>query len=143
MTDAYATRLTADDVAVGDQGPTVTFEEISRVDIVKYAGASGDFNPIHVDETFATDAGHPSVFAHGMLTAGVAAELVADWFGLDRVESYSVRFTSRVWPGDTITATGEIVAVDSDEDGLLVEAELAVTNQDGEEVLTGSATAKI
>lgn len=139
MTDAYRTPVTADDVSVGDTGPTVV-EDVTRVGIAKYAGASGDFNRIHVDEPFATDAGNESVFAHGMLTAGYAAHMVSDWFGLDAISRFRTRFTSRAWPGDTVTVTGEVTEKTPTADGATVEVEFAAVNGDGEELLVGDAT---
>jgi acyl dehydratase len=135
--------LSPDDVAVGDTAPEFVVEDLDRVDIAKYAGASGDFNPIHVDESFATAVGNPSVFGHGMLTAGIASHMVGDWFGLAHVTGFRVRFRARVFPGDTLTTTGEITAVEDDGDGVGVEADIAMENQDGTVVLTGSATATL
>ena len=138
MTDAHITGATVD---VGDEGPTLVVEDVSRVGIVKYAGASGDFNPLHVDETCATEAGHPSVFAHGMYTAGLASRMLADWFGTANVRRFNVRFTDQVWPGDTLTVAGEVTDVERSDGEVVVEAEFAVENQDGEVVLSGDATA--
>ncbi|MFD1514237.1 MaoC/PaaZ C-terminal domain-containing protein [Halomarina rubra] len=121
-------------LAEGDVGPTVTVGPFARQDFVRYAGASGDFNPIHYDEPFATVAGHRGVFGQGMLTAGVAAHAVTDFVGVDRVRSFGVRFRSRVWPGDTVTAR-TVVADDDCVLDVSVERE-----RDGETVLTGTAT---
>ncbi|MXV60748.1 dehydratase [Natronorubrum sp. JWXQ-INN-674] len=129
------------DVSVGDAGPTVVVEDLERKHFVKYAGASGDFNPIHYDEPYARGAGNESVFGQGMFTAGVASRVVTDWFGLESVSAFGVRFQSQVFPGDSIVATGEIVEKRPD-DGVL-EADLEVTNQRGETLLTGSATATL
>lgn len=85
MTDEWSTPLAAGDVEVGDAGPELVVEDLEREDFVRYAGASGDFNPIHYDVPYAHEAGHPDVIAQGMLTAGFAAHLAADWFGLANV----------------------------------------------------------
>ena len=138
---AHPDPLDVGDVSVGDDGPVVVVEDFSRVDIVQYAGASGDFNRIHVDEPYAREAGNPSVFAHGMFTAGVAAQVVADWVGLRCVDTFGVRFTSRVWPQDTLTATGEIIDVEANSRDTAVSADVRVVNQNDTEVLTGHATA--
>ncbi|WP_440764530.1 FAS1-like dehydratase domain-containing protein [Natronorubrum sp. DTA7] len=129
------------EVGVGDTGPTVVVEDLERKHFVKYAGASGDFNPIHYDEPYARAAGNESVFGQGMFTAGVASRVVTDWFGLESIDSFGVRFQSQVFPGDAIVATGEIVDGESD-DGV-VEVDLEATNQHGETLLTGSATATL
>ncbi|ADB61218.1 MaoC domain protein dehydratase [Haloterrigena turkmenica DSM 5511] len=130
-----------DAVTVGDTGPTVVVEDLERKHFVKYAGASGDFNPIHYDEPYARSAGNESVFGQGMFTAGVASRVVTGWFDLESVASFGVRFQSRIFPGDAIVATGEIV--DRRADDGVVEIELEATNQRGETLLTGSATAAL
>ncbi len=136
--------LHAGDVAVGDTGPELVVSDLERRDFVRYAGASGDFNPIHYDEPYATEAGNPSVFGQGMLTAGFAATQVTDWFGLDRVRAFETRFRSRVFPGDTVRATGEVVGIETTGEGTdVVEVDVAVRREDGEAVVTGSATVRL
>ncbi len=127
-------------LAVGDTGPTVVVEDLHRQDFVRYAGASGDFNPIHYDEPYATAAGNERVFGQGMFTAGVTSRVLTDWFGVDRITSFGVRFRSRVFPGDTIVATGEIVDIESN--GVEATVELEAT-ADGETLLTGTATVTV
>lgn len=143
MTEAYRDPVDPAAVSVGDTGPRVVVEALERADFVKYAGASGDFNPIHYDVPYAREAGNPDVFAQGMLTAGFGAHMVADWFGLANVTAYAVRFQARVFPGDTVTVTGEITAVESVDDGVAVDAEIVAENQDGSVVLTGTASATL
>ncbi|PCR92146.1 FAS1-like dehydratase domain-containing protein [Natrinema ejinorense] len=132
---------TVDDLAVGDAGPTVVVEDLERQHFVKYAGASGDFNPIHYDEPYATAAGNESVFGQGMFTAGITSRVVTDWFDLADVTSFGLRFQSRVFPGDTVVATGEVVEVDRDSG--TVETALEARTTDGETLLTGTATADL
>jgi acyl dehydratase len=139
MTDTHDPPTGAD-IAVGDEGPTLV-EAVSREDFVRYAGASGDFNPLHVDETYATDAGYPSVFGHGMYTAGVAARLLTDWFGIDGLERFRVRFTDQVWPGDSLRVTGEVTDVERG-DPVVVDVEFTAETDDGV-VLSGDATAEL
>jgi peroxisomal enoyl-CoA hydratase 2 len=133
------------DLAVGDAAPPLVIENLSRTHFVRYAGASGDFNPMHHDDTIATQVGNPSVFGHGMLTAGLMARVVKDWLGPESIRKINVRFAKQVWPGETLTfsanVTGREPAVNGD--GGLVELALSATNQDGEEKLTGSATAAV
>ena len=137
-------RISASELSVGAKREAMLVEELSRTQIVQYAGASGDFNPIHHDETFATgQAGYPSVFAHGMLTMGLTGRLLTDWLGDDVLEDFAVRFVSQVWPGDTLTATATVEAV-RDEDGQpLVDLAISTVNQDGAQVLKGQATARV
>jgi acyl dehydratase len=98
-------------IAVGDVVPGQQFD-ISRADLVRYAGASGDFNPIHWDEATATSIGLPGVIAHGMLTMALACRVVTDWVGdPGAVLDYSVKFTRPVVvPADGV-ATLEVTAV--------------------------------
>ena len=134
--------LSASDVEVGQTFTQVVVDDLTRTQIVQYAGASGDYNPIHTDDLFATKvAGYPGVFAHGMLTMGATAKLITDTVGDGALTEYGVRFLNQVWPGDTLTATAEITAV-RPEDGL-VDLSVETVNQDGITVLTGTATARI
>jgi acyl dehydratase len=128
-----------DDVSVGDAAPTVIVEDIAPQDFVRYAGASGDFNPIHYDEQYAMALGNPGVFGQGMFTAAHAGHLATDWFGVGAIDRFSTRFTARVWPGDTLTVSGEITGVD----GVAVSADITATRQTGETVLVGEVTATV
>ena len=137
--------LHAKELAVGDRRELVLVDDLTRTQIVQYAGASGDYNPLHTDDVFAREvAGYPGVFAHGMLTMGMTGRILTDWVGDGRLLRYGVRFVKQVWPGDTLTATAEVTAIREEGDGTPV-ADLAVStaNQDGVEVLTGTATARL
>ena len=127
------------EIAVGDAAPPLVVENLTRTHFVKYAGASGDFNPMHHDDTIAAQVGNPSVFGHGMLTAGLMARVVKDWFGPEALRKFNVRFAKQVWPGETLTFTAIVTAVHDD----LVDVELSAKNQDGEEKLSGTATAAV
>ena len=129
------------ELAVGDSRTTVLVENLTRTRIVQYAGASGDYNPLHTDERFAREvAGYRGVFAHGMLTMGLTARAVSEWVGgEERLTRFGVRFTAQVWPGDTLTAVVTVTAVEDGEAAL----EVTTTNQDGAVVLTGSATCRL
>src|SRR3989442_2122810 len=97
-----------EDVKEGDALPEVRVEKLTRTDFVKYAGASGDFNPIHHDQTFAEASGNPTVFAMGMMNAGILSRLVADYAGIENLRKYRARFATRVWPGDSVTCKGQV-----------------------------------
>ena len=136
--------LSASGIKVGDTYSEVVVDNLSRTQIVQYAGASGDYNPIHTDEIFATKvAGYPTVFAHGMLTMGLTGKMVTNYVGDGRLTNYGVRFVRQVWPGDTLTAVAEVAAIRKDGGESLVELTITTTNQNGEPVLTGSATARL
>ena len=134
-----------EDLSVGAEAPPLVVENISRTHFVRYAGASGDFNPMHHDDTVATSIGNPSVFGHGMLTAGLMARVLKDWFGPAALRRFQVRFSKQVWPGETLTCTAKVTGLrDAEEGGVgLVDVECEVVNQDGEAKLTGTATAAV
>jgi acyl dehydratase len=122
-------------LAVGDAAEPRTFGPITRTDIVRYAGASGDFNPIHHDEGFATSAGFPTVFSIGMYQAALLATFATDWLGARNVRRYTVRFKEQVWPGDELTCGATVTAVDGDH----VTVELTCTRQTGGVAIGGEA----
>ena len=132
--------LSATNLKAGDTYTECLVEDLSRTQIVMYAGASGDYNPVHTDEKFTTEiAGYPSVFAHGMLTMGMTGRMLTNYVGDGRLTKYGVRFTSQVWPGDTLNSTATVVDVT---DGI-VNLNVETTNQDGALVLSGYAAARV
>ena len=136
--------LKASDLKVGDIHSARLVEDLKRTQIVQYAGSSGDYNPLHTDEIFTTQvAGYPSVFAHGMLTMGMTGKMLTDYVGDARLTKYGVRFTSQVWPGDTLDSTATVKAL-GDKDGVkIVELDVKTVNQNGVEVLSGYAEARV
>jgi acyl dehydratase len=133
-------KLYVEDVEVGQALPPLTKGPIQQIQLTRYAGASGDFNPIHQDEEFARAAGMGGVFAHGMLTMGFVAQALTDWAGAGTVRRVGVRFTGLVRLKDTITCTGRVLSKSSKDDQHLVELEVWAQNQKGEKVVTGRAT---
>lgn len=132
--------LKAAELKVGDTYTECLVEDLKRTQIVQYAGASGDYNPLHTDEVFTTQvAGYPSVFAHGMLTMGMTGRMLTNYVGDGRLTKFGVRFTKQVWPGDTLHSTA---TVDKVADGL-VELSVSTTNEAGDVVLSGYAVARI
>ena len=125
------------DVALGDTGPAIS-HALTRTDLVMYAGASGDFNPMHHDELAAQAAGLPSVFGHGMFTAGLLATAVTNYVGIGTLKSYRVRFTKQTWPGEVLTTQ---VTVREKRAGNEVVLDCAVVNENGEAKVTGEAVA--
>jgi acyl dehydratase len=125
-----------DEVEVGTELPAQTFP-IQRVNLVQYAGASGDFNPIHWNERFAVGVGLPNVIAHGMFTMAEAARVLTDWVGdPGAVEEYGVRFTRPVVvPDDDRGATLEVTGTVTDKlDGNRVQVDLSARSE-GQTVL--------
>ena len=132
--------LQASELNVGDTHTERLVEDLKRTQIVMYAGASGDYNPVHTDEEFTTKvAGYPSVFAHGMLTMGITGKMVTNYVGDGRLTEYGVRFTSQVFPGDTLDATATVVGVTNG----IVDLDITTVNQNGVEVLKGAAKARV
>lgn len=131
-------------VDVGESREVVVVEDLTRTALVQYAGASGDYNPLHTDERFATEiAGYPSVFAHGMLSMGMTGRVLTDWFGPEGLRAYGVRFVKQVFPGDTLTAKVTVTDVHEVDGARLAELEVETTNQDGDVVVRGTATAAL
>jgi acyl dehydratase len=114
---------------------------VTRTQIVRFAGAGGDFNPIHHDEEFARAAGQPMVFAMGQLQAALLARLAAEWLGADKLRSLSVRFTAKVWPGDELLLSGTIEREEVIDGERRATCALCAVRVDGEEVATGVVTA--
>jgi acyl dehydratase len=140
--------LQASDLTEGLTFTEVIVEDLTRTQIVQYAGASGDYNPLHTDEVFATQvAGYPSVFAHGMLTMGMTGRMVTALVGDGNLRSFGGRFTAQVWPGDDLTTTVTVTAVHAGGHGdggePTVDLAVSTVNQDGTEVFSGTATAGI
>ncbi len=136
--------LKKSELEVGKSWETVVVDNLTRTQIVQYAGASGDYNPLHTDEVFAMEvAGYPAVFAHGMLTMGMTGRAVTDIVGDGRLRNYGVRFTAQVWPGDTLTTTTTVEALREESGEELVDLAVVTNNQDGVTVVKGSATARL
>jgi acyl dehydratase len=129
-------------IKIGDSHTAVVVDNLSRTQIVQYAGASGDYNPLHSDEVYATQvAGYRGVFAHGMLTMGLTGKVLTDFVGADRLTKFGVRFVNQVWPGDTLRATATVTAIRQEGGRTVADLDIRTTNQDGVDVMTGGATA--
>ncbi len=115
-------------------------EKVDRAMFVRYAGASGDFNPIHWNEDFARSAGYPGVFAQGMFTAGVLGTFVTNWLGEQNVRRFRTRFVGQVWPGEAIVCMGKVSRVYEVDGENRADIDLEVTNAGGERKIDGDAT---
>lgn len=141
--EEVADQLWTDTAREGLTSAVYTEGPVSRTDIVRYAGASGDFNPLHHDEVVAKEAGLPSVFAMGMLGAGYLARLVSDWLGLQNLQHFRVRFAAQVWPGEVLHSSGSVTRVYEEDGESRVEAAFSMTNAEGEIKIRASATARL
>ena len=138
--------LKSSELKVGDVYEKELVNNLTRTQIVQYAGASGDYNPVHTDELCTREvAGYPTVFAHGMLSMGMTGAMLTDYVGDGRLTKFGVRFTAQVWPGDTLTGTATVSAIRDDDDGngKVVDLDVSTKNADGVEVVKGSATARL
>jgi acyl dehydratase len=118
---------------VGESVKEIQLEPVSRIDLIKYAGASGDFNPIHTIDEEAKKAGLPGIIAHGMWTMGNLAKLFTPYFEEGFVKDYSIRFKGMVFLNDVITLKATLKEVDEPNLRFQVQA----VNQNGNEVLKG------
>ena len=137
-----ADTLYFDEVKEGDTGPEVR-HQLTRTDLVMYAGASGDFNPMHTDEVKAKEAGLPSVFGHGMFSAGLLATALTDFVGVGNVRKYNVRFVKQTWPGETLISKTTITGKRSEDGRNLVDVSCELANENGEVKVAGEATAEL
>lgn len=127
----------AEELVAGAVYAAVVVEALNRTHLAQYAAASGDYHPVHHDDTYAQSIGYPSVFAHGMLTMGLTGSFLERTVGRGSLTHYTARLVGQVWPGDRLTATLKVTGI---VDGI-AELEVQTVNQDGAVVLTGSAGA--
>jgi acyl dehydratase len=139
--DLTEVELSGVKLAVGEAREQLLVEDLKRTQIVMYAGASGDFHPMHTDASYARAMGMPGVFAHGMLTMGIAARALTDLAGAANLADYRSRFQGQVWPGDTLRARTRVVAVCERAGRRAARLEIVAFNQRGESVLAGHAHA--
>ena len=135
-------KLSFDEVQVGDEAP-VRSHVLTRTDLVIYAGASGDYNPMHHDEVQAQAAGQPSVFGHGMFSMGFLGTAITDFVGIGNVRRYHVRFAKQTWPDEKLSTKIVVTKKRTDGDDHLVDLDVRLVNDDGEEKVVGSATAAV
>ena len=138
-----ARKLYFEAVHLGDELAPLTKGPVDRVQLARYAGASGDFNPVHVDEAYARSLGMPSVYAPGMLVMGMLGQLVSDWSRGAQLRRYTVRFSKIVWPGDTVVAKGRVMERWGETGKYFAEVDVWAENQKGELVLRGSALVQL
>lgn len=136
--------LSAQKLKVGDTHQEQVVDNLTRTQIIQYAGASGDYNPLHTDEVYTTKvAGYPTVFAHGMLTMGMTGKMLSNYVGDGRLTKFGVRFTSQVWPGDSLITRATVEAIREEGGQHFVDLVVSTVNQEGKEVLSGYASARI
>jgi acyl dehydratase len=135
-------KLTFTDIKVGDEAPVLS-HTLTRTDLVRYAGASGDFNPMHHDEVQAQAAGQPSVFGHGMFSMGLLGSAITDYVGVGNLTRYQVRFARQTWPGEVLRSRIVVTGTREEDGQQLIDLAVGLSNADGEDKLVGEATAVI
>jgi len=131
-----------DDYNVGDAIPETVRGPIARSDLVAFADASGDRNPIHLDDAEAQKGGLPGVIAHGMLNMAYLAQLLTGLAAQRDIRAFDARFVAMAFPGDTVTCRGEVVGKREEGGEPLLDLRIEAVNQTGERILTGSASVK-
>ena len=134
--------LTSENATIGMEAPVLR-HTLTRTDLVRYAGASGDYNPMHHDEVKATAAGQPSVFGHGMLSMGFLGSAITAFAGAGSVVDYAVRFSRQTWPGEELITSVTVADVRDADGHRLADLEVRLTNADGEEKVVGTATVRL
>lgn len=99
---------------VGEKSPTLNVGPITIINTVRFAGASGDFNPVHYDQDLARSLGFPNFFLMGMLPGAVLAEFASEWLSPLKISELQIRFVGRMWPEDEIILGGEITHIEKD-----------------------------
>jgi len=129
------------DVSIGDPMPTLVKEPVSKVQLVRYAGASGDFNPLHTDPEIGKAVGIGGQIAHGMLIMGFVGQAITNWVPKKCLKSFFIRFAGMTRPDDVITVTGKVV--DKREDNGRIRCEVAARNQKDELIVAGQFEAEL
>lgn len=129
-----------DRISEGDSLSEVVKGPVDRVQLALFAGASGDHNPIHLDDEQAAAAGLPGVIVHGMLNMAFLGQLLSQWAGPARVRNFSNRFGAMAFPGDIITCRGLVTGKREEGSERLIDLEIEAINQNGETLLSGKAS---
>jgi acyl dehydratase len=130
-------------VQPGDEVPSFQTPPIDRVQIARYAGAAGDFNPLYVDEPFSRSAGFRSVIVPGQLAFSALAQMIAEWLKGPSLRRLTTRYLKLIWPGDVLTCRGRVTGRRREGSDYLIDVDLWIENQDGEMVTRGSGTASL
>lgn len=121
------------ELQVGEPIESIELDPVSRLDLIKYAGASGDYNPIHTIDEEAQKAGLPGIIAHGMWTMGNLAKLFTPYYEAGFIQDYSIRFKGMVFLNDVITLNAEL----KEKEDQTLKFDVKAVNQNGNEVIKG------
>ena len=136
-------KLIFNNIKEGDQIPSLQEEQITQIQLIKYAGASGDFNPIHTIPDYAKAAGLDGTIAQGMLVMGMLGQMISNWVGVKAVREFSASFKAITRPGDILTAKGEVKRKYQDENGKFISCKVQIEDQKGEVKVGGKVTIQI
>jgi len=136
-------KLYFENIRIGDELPAMAKAPIDRVQLARYAGATGDFNPVHVDENAAKAAGMPSVVAPTTIGMGFLSQLVGDWARGAQVRRLSCRFSRMLWPGDTLVCKGRVADRHGQDGKYFLELDVWAENQQGQLAIRGNVTLKV
>ncbi|MCP4184150.1 MAG: dehydratase [Hyphomicrobiales bacterium] len=131
------------ELEIGELLPDLVKGPISRTQLALFAGASGDHNPIHLDEKEAKAGGLPGVIVHGMLMMAILGQMLTNWVSQSQIKAFSNRFAAMAVPGDVITCSGKVVAKREENGVRLVDLEIIAKNQNGDAMLKGVATVEL
>jgi acyl dehydratase len=136
-------KLYFENIRVGEELPAMAKAPVDRVQLARYAGATGDFQPIHLDEVYARSLGMPSVYAPSSLGQGFLGQLLTDWAKGALIKRFHTKFVRLVWPGDTLVLRGRVTDRWGENGQYSVEVDLWAENQKGELALKGSAAVSL
>jgi acyl dehydratase len=133
-----------EDVNVGDAMPELVKGPLQKLQHVMYAGASGDFNPLHTDDDFAKAVGmKDGVIAHGMLIMGIVGQAITGWIPRKDLKKFGVRFAGMTKPGNTITVTGSVTDKRVEDGNNIIVCEVAAKDENGDVKITGKFEAAL
>lgn len=135
-------KIDFDKISEGDQLPILKKEPVTQLQLIKYAGASGDFNQIHTVPQYAKEAGLDGTITHGMLMMGMIGQMISNWAGVKAVKNYSVSFKAISKPGDVLTAKGEVKRKYENEEGKFIDCKVHIEDQNGEVKVAGKTKIK-
>jgi acyl dehydratase len=132
-----------EDVNEGDEIPPLTKDPVTHLQLVRYAGASGDFNPLHTDPKIGEMIGTGGIIAHGMLIMGFVGQLLSDYVGPGALRSFGVRFKGMTHLGDVITCSGKITKKYEADGEARIAGTVQAVDQNGDVKVTGTFVAAL
>ena len=143
MTIGNTPVLYDEDVNVGDELPSLTTQPVTHLQLVRYAGASGDFNPLHTDPKVGEAIGIGGIIAHGMLIMGFVGQMLSDYAGPTALRKFDVRFKGMTRIGDEITCTGAITEKYEADGEARIAGKVQAADQNGDVKVTGTFVAAL